>query len=238
MSAGVVNLNLMSNAELLDEDDFFWEGDGFQSHLHAIVGDGGKIINSARIQDQLKKIDCSSQNQLVLNFKDATVMQTTQGQWQWLSDRPDNTLYFIVDGEDCGGPHGREQYAITHVTFNTSALTATLSGSAKPWTEVIKDGVIRVKTSEDTSTSLAERDVHSVSIAHDFSTNLLNGTADGVTFALECAHCATTGGVDFDVDFQWSNFSLAGYVRTNNGFGASLGLGLSATGEWNLSSRA
>ncbi|KAI5456828.1 hypothetical protein BGZ63DRAFT_316733, partial [Mariannaea sp. PMI_226] len=201
---------------------------GYQSHLHAIVGNNSKILNFARMQNLVESLDCSSEKQVVLTFKNAMALETTQSYWQWVNDSPKNTFYFVVDGDKCGGKKGREQYAVTHIAFDAPALTATLSGAATPWHELLEDHVIRVKSG---SSGLAKRESGSISIAHDFSRNILNTTVNDVTFALQCANCATTGGVNYDLSLTKHAPFVSGTLSATGGLGASLGLGVSIAAE-------
>ncbi|KAI5464254.1 hypothetical protein BGZ63DRAFT_439431 [Mariannaea sp. PMI_226] len=235
MGGPPVNIAPVASGELLDADDFYWELPGFQASYHAISAQGGKILNAARMQNEIT-VDCSSQSQVVVTFKDASFMQTTQTQWQWVSDKPENTLYFVVDGDSCGGQYGREQYAIKSVAFDTGAQKATLSGIAKPWDEITDDGVLRFKSMDDGAVA-AKRDEHSgtVSLEHDFSRNILNFTVPAggqeLEFALECAHCGTTGGIAYDLTFNKLKLTQ-GSLTAKNGLGISLGLGVSAAAAY------
>ncbi|KAI5456071.1 hypothetical protein BGZ63DRAFT_323377, partial [Mariannaea sp. PMI_226] len=204
------------------------EETGHQAHLRAKVANSSRVLNFNRMQDLVASLDCSSENQVVLKFKNETSLQTTQSHWRWVSDAPENTLYFVVDGEECGGEHGREQYAITHVAFDTPALTATLTGPATPWASLLDDVTLRMKsTSGGPGLDKRWSDKGSFSIAHDFSRNIFNKTVDGVTFAIQCANCKTTGGFEYDISLGGTNQAS---FTTTNGLGASLGLGVSASG--------
>ncbi|KAF7557252.1 hypothetical protein G7Z17_g848 [Cylindrodendrum hubeiense] len=222
------------NAELYDWDTFYWSNGNVVANLTCTGGEDHKMLNVARMGDEIQGLDCSNPGKLTMTFKDNAAKKSAKHDWKWLHAKKEHTMVLVVDGGECGGPDGRKQYAVSDVHYDGSDPIATLYSSPTTWEDLVDDYTLRVRSGafDNDGQSLSKRigGSGSVDIANDFSKNLFSQDFNGVTLSVDCAHCATTGSIDFD--FEIGLFSgLTGSVTARNGLGASVGLGVTASGE-------
>ncbi|KAH7002422.1 hypothetical protein EDB80DRAFT_867427 [Ilyonectria destructans] len=222
------------NAELYDYDVFYWSNGNVVANLTCSGGKDHKMLNVARMGDNVQALDCSNPGELTMTFKDMAAKESAKDDWKWVDEKKAHTMVLVVDGGDCGGPDGRKQYAISSINYDSSNPTATFCSKPTTWDDFVEDYTLRVKSGafDEDDKSLAKRigGSGSISIANDFSKNLFSQDFGGVTLSVDCAHCATTGSIDFD--FQIGLFDgLTGSIVARNGLGASVGLGVTASGE-------
>ncbi|KAH7140053.1 hypothetical protein B0J13DRAFT_478497 [Dactylonectria estremocensis] len=223
------------NAELYDWDTFYWSNGNTVANLTCTAGDNHKMLNVARMGDNIQALDCTKSGKLTMTFKDEAAKESAKSDWTWVGEQSENTIILVVDGGKCGGPDGRKQYAISSVDYDDSAPVATLYGDATTWEDLVEDYTLRVRSNafaDDDDESLSKRigSSGSVNIANEFNANLFSQDIGGVSLSVDCAHCATTGSIDFD--FEIGLFSgLTGSIIARNGLGASFGLGVTVSGE-------
>ena len=227
-----------------------------------------------RFSDSLKSTSCGSNN-VKFTFDNKAAFNGAQREWQWLNKDPDNYVILVTEVDSCvknlGQSHStvkgtnmtgtRQPHKVTSASFDKGSLTATFTGSAEPWADLLGMSY-RLKISSrgimthfpkgehgsrngssHSSHQHDSRDLEkritvdksaTIDLTHDFSGNIFSKQIDDVTASLDCQPCGTSGTLDFEIDIVPFLIppSIQGTASlTPSGVGASFTLALTLSGE-------
>lgn len=199
------------------------------------VKPGYRLLNGNNFADLVDRVDCSANSTIKVTFSNDEHVKSAQKSWAWVNKEAANTVIFIVDGEKCGGKHGRQPYFVTAVQYNTISKTASMKASTAPWESFVHDAELEIKGDNQPSAGFngtSKRFLSKnfpINIGHDFSQNLISTDFHGVNLGFDCLDCSTHGTLDAAINLSFSK-GFSASVTMRDDVALRVGLGLSASG--------
>lgn len=104
------------------------------------AADGEPLIMMEKFANLTSSMQCvDSNNQTKMTFKTKEAMDYAIASWDWVNDEETKCFVMIANHPSCGPEDQRYPYRVTDVSYNRTALTATLTSEILPWSEAAHD---------------------------------------------------------------------------------------------------
>lgn len=199
---------------------------------------GYRILNSHSFSNGVHSIDCSNDGSVKITLSSHQDTKAAENSWAWVNRDPENTAVYIVDGNDCGGQHGRQPYYVRNIAYNQETKEVMMSANLGEWADFVDDAELNIKGEapahdSGANATLAARGLSKnvpIHINHDFSSPVLSTNVKGITVGISCAECKTQGTLDADISLSWKHgFKASVTMRDNVAISALIGVSASGT---------
>ena len=192
------------------------------------------ILSMEKFYGMLTSVDCADHN-MTLAFKDDATFAYAQKVWDWVNGADDHTFIMVAGIGDCGWNTERRPFSVSKITYDEDRNIARLTAELSDWKSIAHTYDLHVGHVPLTDSQLPARDV-SKDVSLDVSTVFPFGvkvTQDGLSSALECSKCGTTGQINIELKLSTKAFIPTGASMrmSPNGVSAKAELKLTASGE-------
>lgn len=182
----------------------------------------------------LKSINCTNHD-MTLAFKDDATFAYAQGVWDWVNGADNHTFVMVAGVGDCEWNRRRQPFKISTITYDEEKNVAHLSAELTKWGTFVHSYDLDVGHAPMTVSHLPARDV-SQDLSLDFSSSfpyLIKLTKNGLSTALECTNCVTTGKfiMELKASQQFSVPTGASIRLSPQGVSATAEIKLTESGE-------
>lgn len=197
-------------------------------------GDVENILSMEKFYPLLKSVNCT-RDKITLAFKDDKTFAYAQKVWDWVNGADDHAFVMVAGLGDCGWNRHRQPFIVTSIAYDEGLNTARLTAKPSDWKTVAHTYDLTVGHVPLTDSRLPARDF-SKNLALEIATLFpfsVKITENGLSSALECSNCGTTGKIDFELKIS-TEFAVptgASIIISPKGVSAKAELKLTESGE-------
>ncbi|MCJ1264543.1 hypothetical protein MMC22_004415 [Lobaria immixta] len=198
-------------------------------------GDVENILSMEKFYPLLKSVNCS-RDKMTLAFKNDKTFAYAQKVWDWVNGADDHAFVMVAGLGDCGWNRHRQPFIVTSIAYDEGLNTARLTAKPSDWRTVAHTYDLTVGHVPLTDSRLPARDFSknlALGIATLFPFSVKIGTENGLSSALECSNCGTTGKIDFElkISTKLAVPTGASIIISPKGVSAKAELKLTESGE-------
>lgn len=198
-------------------------------------GESENIVSMEKFYGMLKSVNCTDQG-MTLAFKDDATFAYAQRVWDWVNGADNHTFVMVAGVGDCEWNRHRQPFNVSTIAYDEDKNIARLKAKPTDWKLIAHSYDLDVGHVKMTDTRLPARDLSKdlsldVSSAFPFSIKL---TKNGLSSALECATCTTSGKINIELKVSQTLFVPTGASIKISPQGVSAKAELKVTESGNL----
>lgn len=163
-------------------------------------GEFENIVTMERFYGMLKSVNCTNHD-MTLAFKDDATFAYAQRVWDWVNGADNHTFVMVAGVGDCEWNRHRQPFNVSTIIYDEVKNVARLTAKPTKWETIAHSYDLDVGHVPMTDSRLPARDLSQdlsldVSSAFPF---LIKVTKNGLSTALECTNCITTGKINLEL---------------------------------------
>lgn len=197
-------------------------------------GEFENIVTMERFYGMLESVNCTD-HEMTLEFKDDVTFAYAQRVWDWVNGADNHTFVMVAGAGDCEWNKRRQPFNVSTIAYDEDKNVARLKAVPAKWEAIAHSYDLDVGHVPMTDSRLPARDLSKdlsldVSSAFPF---LINATMKGLSTALECTSCVTTGKINLElkVSQKWHVPTGASIRISPQGVSAQAEIKLTESGE-------
>ena len=197
-------------------------------------GEFENIVTMERFYGMLKSVNCTNHD-MTLAFKDDVTFAYAQRVWDWVNGADNHTFVMVAGVGDCEWNRRRQPFNVSTIAYDEDKNVARLKAVPTKWETIAHSYDLDVGHVPMTNSRLPARDL-SKDLALDLSSGfpfLIKATRNGLSTALECTNCVTTGKINLELKVSQTLFVPTGAsIRISpQGVSAKAEIKLTESGE-------